>query len=576
MACMQAKTDFKPIMREGVPPEQVTGRKPPPPPVAQETRENNLHIFRNAEVRLRDGVRIFVDVYRPAESSRANDLPVILGWSPYGKHNTRDRLPWPEADVAEGWISQYTAFEAPDPAFWCERGFAVVYPDPRGCWYSEGEQRHGGHGEAEDCFDLIQWLEQQPWSNGRVGMSGVSYLTAIQWQVAALRPPALAAINPWEGFSDWYREFALHGGIPETSFVPRGCANLQWSTTRTEDTPANIAAHPLYDAYWRSKETALEQVTAPAWVVASWADQGLHTRGTLEGYRRIGSRQRWLEVHGRKKWHYYYRPDNVERQNQFFSHFLRHNASIVPAWPRVRIEVRERANVGVMRSETAWPIADTDFRRLYLDAGTGQGGALRSAPVARASACRYDPLSAEGRALFDHRFEADTEITGNMVLHAWVEGVDADDMDLFVAIHKLDAQGRFVPFIFYSMSEDGPVALGWLRVSHRALDTSRSRPDLPVHPHDQEQRLAAGDIVPVDIEIWPSSTLFRAGETLRLVIMGRDTVQPSVANAPFARHEQTRNRGLHVIHAGSAYDSYLQIPVIPPRPDRNRIQELPA
>jgi len=556
---------FSPIMRQGVPPGKVVGRKPPPPPLPIELRENGLRIFRNAEVRLRDGVRIFVDVYRPSGTSRGQNIPAILGWSPYGKHNTRDHLTWPEADVAPGWISPYTAFEAPDPAYWCERGFAVVYADPRGCWYSEGEQRHGGMGEAQDCFDLIEWLEQQAWCNGRVGMSGVSYLTAIQWQVAALRPRALAAINPWEGFSDWYREFALHGGIPETSFVPRGCANLQWSTTRTEDTPANVAAHPLHDAYWRSKEIALEQITTPAWVVASWADQGLHLRGTLEGYRRIGSRQKWLKVHGRKKWHYYYRPDSLERQAEFFSHFLRREGKAVPAWPRVRIEVRERANVGELRDETAWPIADTRHERLHLEAGGEGNGLLRAAPVARESTSRYDPTAAGGRAVFDHRFTEPTEITGGMVLHAWVEAIDADDMDLFVAIHKLDAQGRFVPFIFYAMSEDGPVALGWLRTSHRALDTTRSRPDMPVHPHDHEQLLAAGEIVPVDIEIWPSSTRFDAGETLRLVVMGRDTVKPSVPNAPFALHENTRNRGTHVIHAGGRYDSYLQIPVIPRR-----------
>lgn len=560
---MKAESGFKLVMRDGVPPDRVVGRRPPPPPVLQECRENGLRIVRNAEVRLRDGVRIFVDVYRPSGTSRGQNIPAILGWSPYGKHNTRDHLAWPEADVQPGWISPYTAFEAPDPAYWCERGFAVVYPDPRGCWYSEGEQRHGGSGEAEDCFDLIEWLAQQPWCNGRVGMSGVSYLTAIQWQVAALRPPALAAINPWEGFSDWYREFAYHGGIPETSFVPRGCANLQWSTTRTEDTPANVAAHPLYDAYWRSKESALERITAPAWVVASWADQGLHTRGTLEGYRRIGSQQKWLEVHGRKKWHYYYRPDNLERQHEFFSHFLKRPGRSVPAWPRVRIEVRERANVGVMRDETAWPPASTQHRRLHLDANGSGAGALLPVPAGREGSVRYNPLSAEGRAVFDHCFEAATEVTGGMVLRAWVEAIGADDMDLFVAIHKLDAQGRYVPFIFYAMSEDGPVALGWLRASHRALDETLSSPDLPVHPHDHEDRLAPGDIVPVDIEIWPSSTRFEAGETLRLVIMGRDTVRPSVPNAPFALHEHTRNRGTHVIHTGGRHDSYLQIPVIP-------------
>jgi hypothetical protein len=74
----------------------------------------------------------------------------------------------------------------------------------------------------------------------------------------------------------------------------RGCANLQWSTTRTEDTVANARAHPLYDAYWESKESDFAAIQAPAYVVASWSDHGLHTRGTLEGYRRLGSREKWL------------------------------------------------------------------------------------------------------------------------------------------------------------------------------------------------------------------------------------------------------------------------------------------
>ena len=229
-------------------------------------------------------------------------MPILLGWSPYGKHNVSDRLPWPQAGVQKGWISPYTAFEAPDPAYWCRHGYAVVFPDPRGSWYSEGELRHGGTGEAEDCFDLIEWLAERAWCNGKLGMSGVSYLAAAQWQVAPLRPPHLAAINPCEGFTDWYREFAYHGGIPETAFLVRGSANLQWSTTRTEDTPANARAHPFYDEYWRSKECNLEAINVPAYVVASWSDQGLHTRGTLEGYKRIGSRQKWLTIHGQKKW----------------------------------------------------------------------------------------------------------------------------------------------------------------------------------------------------------------------------------------------------------------------------------
>lgn len=559
---MSKRTDadnagFELIMRAGVHPTLVVGKKVPPPPDYVEVRENGLHIERNVRVGMRDGIEILIDIYRPDPAR--GPVPILLGWSPYGKHNTQARLPWPAAGVTEGWISPYTAFEAPDPLYWCPRGYAVVYPDPRGSWYSQGELRHGGMGEAEDCYDLIEWLGECAWSNGRVGMTGVSYLAAIQWQVGPLRPRHLAAINPWEGFSDWYREFALHGGIPETAFLVRGSGNLQWSTTRTEDTPANARAHPLYDAYWASKECDLEAIEVPAFVVASWSDQGLHTRGTLEGYKRISSPQKWLEVHGRKKWAYYYEPASIAKQQQFFDHFLQKHDTLVPAWPKVRIEVRDRANVGTFRDEQEWPLARTQFRKLYLDAHTKT---LLDAPAPAAGSLSYDPLSEAGHAAFEYEFARETELTGHMKLRLWVEAVGSDDMDLFVALRKIDRDGSEVPFVFYAMLENGPVALGWLRVSHRELDEARSRPEQPFHPHTRERRLQPGERVAAEIEIWPSATRFEAGQRLRVVVQGRDTQTSAAPNSPFLRHESLRNAGIHVIYTGGSCDSHLLIPVI--------------
>ncbi len=111
------------------------------------------------------------------------------------------------------------------------------------------------------------------------------------------------------------------------------------------------------------------------------------------------------------------------------------------------------------------------------------------------------------------------------------------------------------------MYEDGPVALGWIRASHRELDSSRSRPWQPVLAHRRALPLAAGEIVPLEIEILPSGTLFRPGETLRLVVQGQDVhryPRPLVQ----ALHDDTVNRGPHVIHAGGPYDSHLLLPVL--------------
>ena len=290
---------FELIMAHGRDPASNPYKPPLPPREQAQIIEDGLVLDRNVPVKMRDGITILVDIYRPEGSPGESDLATLLAWSPYGKHGKAANL-WPPAGIEDGWISRHTAFEAPDPAYWCKRGYAICYPDPRGAWLSDGELRHNGIGEGEDCYDLIEWLAAQPWSNGKIGMTGVSYLACIQYLVAPLKPPHLAALNPWEGFSDWYREFGYHGGIRETCFVGRASQNLNWSNNRTENTAANVPAHPLMDDYWRSKQLDLEAIDLPTFVVASWSDHGLHTRGTLEAYKRMASERKWLLVHGQK------------------------------------------------------------------------------------------------------------------------------------------------------------------------------------------------------------------------------------------------------------------------------------
>ena len=549
---------FALILRPGVDPHTAP-HKPPLPPVDYAVRhEAGLLIERNLAVTLSDGVRIYYDLYRPDGPAGAADLPVLLSWGPYGKHGLGNQVFWPMSGVNPEWLSPLTPFEGPDPVRWGAKGYAVAIVDPRGAWLSEGDFRHNGIGEAQDCAETISWLADQPWSNGKVGMTGVSYLACIQFWAAAQRPAALAAINPWEGFTDWYREFAYHGGIPETGFAPRASDTIRFSLGRTEDTWENVQAHPLMDAYWRSKEIDFGAIDTPAYIVASWSDHGLHSRGTLEAYKRIGSRQKWLEVHGQKKWANYYLAESQARREAFFDHFLKDRATSVAAWPPVRIEVRDRAGAAERRDEAEWPIARTAATPLWLDAAPGTLAA--EAPAAAASIA-YDAPS--GRAVFDHRFETDTEITGHAMLRLWVEAGEADDMDLFVALQKLDATGAPVGMTFYAFFEDGPVALGWLRASHRETDPERSSVLQPFHRHVREAPLAPGVAVPVDIEFWPSATRFRAGESLRLVVQGSDIYSEGLPNLPFARHQLTRNRGTHILHTGPGRESHLMLPVIP-------------
>jgi predicted acyl esterase len=511
-------------------------------------------IERDIPIPMRDNTKLYADLIRPRAIERA---PVIVTYSPYGKHGLKKFLFSPESGVPPGSVSKYAVWEGPDPEYFVPHGYAVLNVDARGSWYSEGDLTIWSDQEAQDGYDVVEWAGKQPWSTGKVGMSGVSYLAIVQWRVAALNPPHLAAINPWEGWSDCYRERGFHGGIPETKMVPWAQWSTSFSLTRSEEFVETAKAHPLLDDYWRGKSADLSKITAPAYIVADWGDQGLHTRGTIEGFRQASSKYKWLEVHGRKKWQYYYQESSRERLRIFFDHFLKGTSDEVLSWPRVRIEVRKKYYEGAMRDEKEWPLARQELTPLFLDAGSRK---MTQGPVANSASAAYDAKT--GNISFTHTFTEKTEISGYMKLRLWIEARGSNDADLFVSIEKLDRAGARVAFTFMTEFDNGPVALGWLRVSHRELDPERSTPDQPRHTHVSEQLLSPGEIVPVDIEIWPSATLFESGESIQVFIQGRDIYGfPTVRHTQM--HEDLRNAGEHVLYAGGEFDSQLLIPVIP-------------
>ncbi len=513
-------------------------------------------IERDVEIPTRFGFCLYADVFRPA--SQADKAPPLLAWTPYGKHDPAPLAKiYPASGVQADWMSDLCIFEAPDPVYWVTQGYAVITIDIPGVWHAQSPAQYLSPEEAEAFHDAVEWAGTRPWSNGRVGLSGVSYLASMQWRVAALNPPHLAAINPWEGWSDTYREVVRHGGIPDTHFWPY--IQVRWgaSTQQIEDLWAETTEHPCFDAFWASKAASLSAIRVPAYVVASWSDHALHSRGTLEGFRLMSSPQRWLEVHGRKKWAHYYDPDSRARQLAFFDHFLRGSAA-PPSWPRVQVEIRERYYQGRHHASTDWPLPEVSYQRFHLSA---QSATLTVQPDGTQSACRYDSLAEDAAALFDLRFAAPLDIVGHVRLKLYVSTDESDDLDLFIALEKLDAAGQPVGFTHYGTFENGPVALGWLRVSHRALDPQRSTHFLPVLAHTSEAKVRPGQTVETDIEIWPTGTHFEVGSTLRLRIQGRDVFRVAKPLL-YARHEDTVNRGSHTIWTGGDTPSWLQLPVL--------------
>src|SRR3972149_5925763 len=249
------------------------------PPLNPRTEKaDGMIIEYDVGVKMRDGVKIYIDGYRPETEGK---YPPLIAWGPYGKFGRIKYELLGNCDLKDSEFNRHHKFEAADPVYWFRNGYVIINADQRGSWYSEGDYTFMSPQEVEDCYDLIEWAGTQTWSNGKVGMQGVSYLAWTQWKVAAAHPPHLAAINPWEGVSDFYREFATHGGIPETLFCPMWQNSGNFSTTRMEDFLEMQKRHPLFDEYWASKNADLSKITVPAFVVASGRDHGPQNGGAL-------------------------------------------------------------------------------------------------------------------------------------------------------------------------------------------------------------------------------------------------------------------------------------------------------
>ncbi len=527
---------------------------------------------KDVQVPVRDGTVLYANLYRPAKEGR---FPVVICADIYGRETMHlvYAAAMPGAITLGGYdVSPFGPWEAPDPGFWIPNDYVMLKVALRGTGGSEGLVEPMSWTEARDYHDAIEWAAVQPWSNGNVGMNGVSYLAMIQWRVAQLNPPHLKAMIPWEGVSDLYREWSFHGGIPETYFSRTWCKGLPPRNPESdfEDLPAMERAHPLFDAYWAGKHGNLADIRVPMYVGASFSTQGLHNRGTIEGFRQSSSEHKWLEIHGRKEWETYYSREALERQKRFFDYFLKGMENDWMDTPRVRLEVRERFYHGEVRYEDEWPLARTRYTPLYLD---GASGALSPSVVEGSAAATYSSTETEDReaggTTFVIRFEEDTELTGYMKLKLWVSTDGAEDMDLFVGVHKLDRRGAEIHLPDFNHIENGRVASGWLRVSHRELDEQRSTPYQPWLLHARLLTIEPGEIVPVEIEILPSSTLFRAGESLKLQVRGTEIPRPPTDTLPADHgamryaHTETVNRGNHTIHTGGEHDSHLLVPVIP-------------
>ncbi|KEZ43318.1 hypothetical protein SAPIO_CDS4764 [Scedosporium apiospermum] len=566
-------------------------------------------------LKVADGL-IRCNVYRPKGSE---SVPVLVTYGPYGKDiHYKDFHAKSYSEVNPSHKSDHSAWETPDPGFWTSHGYAIVRADERGLGQSPGVLDTMSRGTSEAFFDVVEWAASQPWSSGKVGLLGISYYAGSQWRVAARKPKGLAAIIPWEGMSDYYRDRCRHGGILSNGFIKfwwnrqvitnqygrpgRNARNWgpdtiegdlpeeELAANRNDQTTDTAANRFRDEPYYASKEYDMGDIEVPLLSVGNWGGILLHLRGNVEGYTHAGSKFKYLRmITGRHDLPFYY-DEEVEVQRSFLDAFLkgedRVGWSVPGKVPPVDLVLR-KGNVGFndaeaekaysRRQENEWPIARTQYTKFFLTAS--QGLMLDEAAAQERKKLSYRALGTMEKPeliqFATEPFGTETEITGHIVAHLNVSvspdpsGPTPSDIDLFVTLRHIGPDGNEV---FYTGTAGDPVPLtkGWLRVSMRKVNNEhpKHREWLPHRDYTSKDVLPViqGEVYAVDIEVWPTNVIVEKGGKLIFEVASGDTQGSGIFLHDDPNDRSTEKfQGTNHIHFGPQFVNYVTLPVIPPK-----------
>lgn len=491
-----------------------------------------------------DGVKIGMTVTLPSQDGKTaapGRFPVVLGMTPYGR------------DGVCG---------CPSAATYAPRGIATAVADVRGTGGSGGDLsgNYFSPREARDGYELVEYLGTLPWSTGKVGMAGGSYVGITQYLTAEQQPPHLAAITPLVAVSDLYRDAYVHGGVPNIFFDAQyiavqggpGYASANDDPALLEETvkakagqslPGMIAfdylSRPTDDKFYRDRSPIYnaDKITVPVLDLGNWHDGLL--RGSTEMFGALAQRhgvetRLYMDPCTHKGCGAPFAPltDPPGRQDEdalifeFLDKYLR--GADVPQRPEVEYYVQ---GANAYASSTTWPPAGTTYERLRLGEGTlGTGGgaatgsyvsdpaagfALAFNSYGTVAASPYVPLDQrlegpQGLTFRTPPFAAPRTLAGPLALHLRAAST-ATDTDWHAKLADVAPDGS-----------ESIITEGALRASHRALDPAKSRPERPYHTHTDPQPIEPGTFYDYDVEIWPTAYELAKGHRLQLRVTSTD------------------------------------------------------
>jgi predicted acyl esterase len=552
---------------------------------------------KDVPITARDGTQLYADVCLPKGKG---PFPALISMSAYGKDV--QHLPIP-VGLASDYSRGTGGIESGLSAYFVTRGYAHVILDPRGIGKSGGEYDMQGPKEQQDGYDGIEWIAAQPWSDGNVGMLGMSYFACIQYLVAAQQPPHLKAIFAHDGFTDFYRHNYYQGGLClwgkahhiwrlYTTTTVRSLSERQMPREAFEKRLLELRNDPAIQSYpylWkltlnahnnpmlldllvqefdgpfyreRSASSMFDRIKIPVFLLSRWSAWAIHLPGAIEAFEKLPGPRRLVitetpaEGGFGRPWH-----ENHDLVLRWYDYWLKGIANGVMDEPPVKIFVR---GTNKWRAERDWPLARTRWTKLYLRAG-GRLSDTPAEPHEPADSFINEPWPKPNTAspcvaYASAPMQADTEYTGPAAFYLYADIEGGPDAHWIAVINDIAPDGRKTQ-----------VTKGWLKASHRELDGGRSRPERPYHPHSRKLPVKAGEIYEYAIELRDTSNVFRKGHRIELLIRGQSSPWEDFA---IFFHLNHMDRVRHRIHHTSQHPSYLLMPLIETAERENEVCEV--
>jgi uncharacterized protein len=543
---------------------------------------------KNVPASMRDGVKIALDIYKPAQGR--GPWPVILAYSPFPK----ERI-----------------FESAKPAFYCNHGYVCVQASERGIGFNQGKFTMHGAQAAQDGYDLVEWIAGQPWCTGKVGMMGASGYGVMQWMTAPLNPPHLKSLVVL-GTTDNYRGLCYPGGVLRKPFV----LNLVSGFTQAalwpgpvpgKETPMNVVAeilgHTEDGPFWWEHGggwTRVNEIKTPILNIVNVPNR-LHAIYHLRSYGDIKSPKKLIITpwtnENYQPWIFETTAFN-EHILRWLDHWLKGIDTGIMDEPEIAIYDN---GTGKWRYEQEYPVKRTSWQKLYLHSGMID----QTSPLANGLPASYENISLNTAMLASYGINTPAPAKPNYVTYLSLPL--AEDMRVWgpvsCTLYASTTEAVTTDWSFFiKMGEMAPEELplnpvtgqpetkpeandpftpknvqiwswGSLKAKFRETDEALSRPGLPWHSFQNPQQLKPYTTYEFKIELQPVFKTFKKGCRLWLKIASDDALFSTMDSV--SRYVETPvtpdNSRISICH-DAGHPSHILLPVIPDAPEIRPVQ----